>query len=153
MYFFKHSHDLRNSPAMKQIQRKLGDSGFAAAIRLIEVMTYRSGTGKKFNPVLKLAAPTSEHWLAREILSYDDSEVDEGLIPVNMLSEYLNEFGAAGLIICNHVAGETAVNDDGKWKYVPCKHLTIQLVEFEELMDTWTKRAREGREGRNSTKA
>ena len=152
MYFFRHSHDLRNSPAMKQIQRKLGDSGFAAAIRLIEVMTYRSGTGKKFNPVLKLAAPTSEHWLAREILSYDDRDVDEDFIPVDVLTEYLNEFSAAGLIVCNHVDGQTAVIDEGEWKLVPCKHLTIRLVEFEELMDTWTKRVQEGREGRNSTK-
>ena len=60
MLWFKHSHDLRNSPAMRQIQRKLGDEGFAAAIRLIEVLTYRSGSGTRFNPVLTLASPTNE---------------------------------------------------------------------------------------------
>ncbi len=59
MLWFKHAHDLRNSPAMKFIQRELSDEGFAAAIRLIEVLTYRCGTGTRFNPVL--IKPTCWH--------------------------------------------------------------------------------------------
>jgi len=143
MLWFKHAHDLRNSPAMKQIQRKLGDEGFAAAIRLIEVLTYRTGHGKKFNPILTLTPPTTELWLAREILSYDpadDPEADADYSPANHLTAFLNEFVAAGLIVLMHVDGQKPVQTTDGWEPRPCKWLTVQLVEFEEFMDVWTAR-------------
>ena len=138
MLWFKHAHDLRNSPAMKYIQRKLGDEGFAAAIRLIEVLTYRSGSGTRFNPILTLAPPTSEIWLAQEILTYDENDPDAE--PVNTLNQFLSEFSIAGLIVCGVVDGMKPVNLDGEWKHLPCKYTTVQLVEFEEMMDVWTAR-------------
>jgi hypothetical protein len=139
MLWFKHSYDLRNSPAMKQIQRKLGDAGFAAAIRLIEVLTYRSGVASKFNPVLTLCAPTSELWLAQEILTYDDT--DEDFNPADAVIDFLNEFALAGLIVMGVKDGTRPVRQpDTSWIQVKCQHTTIQLVEFEELMDVWTSR-------------
>jgi hypothetical protein len=150
MFWFKHAHDLRNSPAMKQIQRKLGDGGFAAAIRLIEVLTYRSGCGTKFNPVLTLAAPTTELWLAQEILTYDETDPD-----FNAHDEvvgFLNEFALAGLIVMEAVDGVRPVWVDGSWQQRPCKLTTVQLVEFEEMMDVWTARVFNGKPGANSTK-
>jgi hypothetical protein len=140
MLWFKHAHDFRNSPAMKQIQRRLGDSGFAAAIRLIEVMTYRSGTGTKFNPILTLAPPQSELWLAHEILSWDETtDTEEDLCAE--LTRFLNEFSIAGLIVCQHADGRRPVQSaEGVWSEQSCKWLTIQLVEFEEFMDVWTAR-------------
>jgi len=125
---------------MKQIQRRLGDSGFAAAIRLIEVMTYRSGTGTKFNPILTLAPPQSKLWLAREVLSWDDDDTtDDDLVAE--LTRYINEFQLAGLIVCQHADGRKPVHSaEGGWSEQPCKWLTIQLVEFEEFMDVWTAR-------------
>ncbi len=149
MLWFKHSHDLRNSPAMRQIQRKLGDEGFAAAIRLIEVLTYRCGTGSRFNPILKLAPPTSEIWLATEILTYD---VDDDSNPLDHLNHFLNEFAFAGLINTGQVAGTVTFWEDGAWVTANVKHTTITLVEFEEMMDTWTSRVKDGKPGANSTK-
>lgn len=137
MLWFKHSHDLRNSPAMKQIQRKLGDEGFAAAIRLIEVLTYRSGVASKFNPVLTLCAPTTELWLAQEILSTDDSDADAQR---DHLIDFLNEFALAGLIVMGKKAGKQHVAQEEGWVEQDCKFTTVQLVEFEELMDVWTSR-------------
>jgi hypothetical protein len=140
MLWFKHSHDLRNSPAMKQIQRKLGDAGFAAAIRLIEVMTYRSGVASKFNPVLTLAPPTSELWLAQEILTYD--EADSDFNPIDNVIHLINEFALAGLIEIESKDGTRPVfsETDDDWITQKCKFTTIKLVEFEELMDVWTSR-------------
>jgi hypothetical protein len=139
MLWFKHSHDLRNSPAMKQIQRKLGDAGFAAAIRLIEVMTYRSGVASKFNPVLTLAPPTGELWLAQEILTYNDSDPD--FDPVEEVIEILNEFALAGFIVMDFKDGTRSVRQpNDEWIQVKCQFTTIKLVEFEELMDVWTSR-------------
>jgi hypothetical protein len=137
MLWFKHSHDLRNSPAMKQIQRKLGDEGFAAAIRLIEVLTYRSGVASKFNPILTLCPPTTELWLAQEILSYDESDEEN---PIDHLVRFLNEFFAAGLIVMQSVDGQKPVETTDGWENCRCKFTTVQLVEFEELMDVWTAR-------------
>ena len=135
MLWFKHAHDLRNSPAMKQIQRKLGDEGFAATIRLIEVLTYRTGSGTRFNPVLTLCPPTSQLWLAREILT-PPSDIDDGEYNiVGHLTDTLNEFTLAGLIICSNVDGQTSVQTTDGWETKPCKWLTIQLVEFEEFMN------------------
>ena len=150
MLWFKHAHDLRNSPAMKYIQRKLGDEGFAAAIRLIEVLTHRSGTGKRFNPILTLAPPTSEIWLAQEILTYDENDPDAE--PIDSLNRFLSEFSIAGLIVCGHVDGTKPVQTADGWEHRPCQFLTVQLVEFEEMLDVWTKRVFEGRPGANSTK-
>jgi hypothetical protein len=151
MLWFKHSQDLRNSPAMKYIQRKLGDEGFAAAIRLIEVLTYRSGSGSRFNPILTLSPPTSELWLAQEILTYDENDPEAN--PVNTLHDFLNHFQSAGLIVCGDVEGSRPVQTTDGWEYKSCKWLTVQLVEFEEFMDVWTKRVSEGRPGAHSTKA
>lgn len=151
MLWFKHAHDFRNSPAMKQIQQRLGDSGFASAVKLIEVMTYRSGTGTKFNPVITLAPPQSELWLAHEILDFDDNANDEEWCVE--LRNFLNAFIQAGLIVCGNVDGTDAVKDGtGNWSEQPCKWLTVQLVEFEEFMDVWTARVTEGRPGAHSTK-
>jgi hypothetical protein len=138
MLWFRHSHDLRNSPAMKYIQRKLGDEGFAAAIRLIEVLTYRSGSGTRFTPILTLAPPTSEIWLAQEILSYDldDPEYD----PKGEVIRFLNEFALAGLVVLGTVDGMKPVETSDGWEHRPCKFTTVQLVEFEEMMDVWTAR-------------
>jgi hypothetical protein len=140
MLWFKHSHDLRNSPAMKQIQRKLGDAGFAAAIRLIEVMTYRSGVASKFNPVLTLAPPTGELWLAQEILTYDESDPDFN--PVDQVIHFINEFALAGLVQMDSKDGTRPVFSESAdaWIHQKCKFNTIKLVEFEELMDVWTAR-------------
>jgi hypothetical protein len=124
---------------MKQIQRKLGDGGFAAAIRLIEVLTYRTGTLKNFNPVLTLCPPTNELWLAREILTYEDN-FDESYSPTNHLTDFLNQFTLAGLITMQTVAGKRNVETTDGWELLPCKFTTIQLVEFEEFMDVWTAR-------------
>lgn len=143
MLWFKHAHDLRNSPAMKQIQRKLGDEGFAAAIRLIEVLTYRCGSGTRFKPVLTLCPPTSMAWLAREILTYDpndDPEAPDDYSPVNNVIHFLNEFTLAGLIVMGSADGSNRVQVNDEWKTVPCKWTTVQLVEFEEFMDVWTAR-------------
>jgi hypothetical protein len=126
---------------MRQIQRKLGDEGFAAAIRLIEVLTYRSGSGTRFNPVLTLASPTNEIWLAGEILSYDpDDGGDEGVSMVDKLTTFLNEFCLAGLTTNGSVDGIAHFQEDGEWVHAPIKRTTIQLVEFEEMMDVWTAR-------------
>jgi hypothetical protein len=147
MLWFKHSHDLRNSPAMKQIQRRLGDEGFAAAIRLIEVLTYRSGSGSKFNPILTLAPPTSDLWLAQEILNCDPDDPDDD--PVNKLTQFLNEFSEAGLVVCGYADGKKPVFHNGVWEHRPCQHLTVQLVEFKEMMDVWT--ARKYKDARSDT--
>jgi len=142
MLWFKHAHDFRNSPAMKQIQRKLGDEGFAAAVRLIEVLTYRCGSGTRFNPVITLCPPTTELWLAQEILTAPVDAEDEGTdySPADHINEFLNEFVLAGLIVCKHIDGQKPVQTTEGWEHRPCKWLTIQLVEFEEFMDVWTAR-------------
>lgn len=147
MLWFKHSHDLRNSPAMKQIQRKLGDEGFAAAIRLIEVLTYRSGSGTKFSPILTLAPPTTEVWLAQEILTYDETDPDFNVR--DEVTGFLNEFSHAGLIVMGSVDGMRPVFMDGSWQHRPCTFTTVQLVEFEEMMDVWT--ARKHRDAQRDT--
>jgi hypothetical protein len=67
MRWFKHGSNFRSSPAMFHIQRELGDSGFARAVKLIEIMTEKSGSGVNFNPRLELFAPTDEKWLAFEL--------------------------------------------------------------------------------------
>jgi len=125
---------------MKQIQRKLGDEGFAAAIRLIEVLTYRSGVASKFNPVLTLCPPTTELWLAQEILSLGDDVHDDE--KCNQVVDFLNEFSLAGLIVFGSQKGHRPVFDEAEnaWKHQSCNFTTVQLVEFEELMDVWTAR-------------
>jgi hypothetical protein len=147
MLWFRHSHDLRNSPAMKQIQRRLGDEGFAAAIRLIEVMTYRSGKGETFNPTLTLAPPTTLRWLAAEILTHVPDD-DEEYAPEQRVIEFLNEFSEAGLIRMGEVDGTKNVATKDGWETLPCKFYTVQLTEFEEMMDVWTARVARGKTGK-----
>lgn len=151
MLWFRHSHDLRNSPAMKQIQRRLGDEGFAAAIRLIEVLTYRCGSGKTFNPTLTLAPPTSFAWLAREICTpYDEDDNCQ-----QSLTDFINEAQLAGLITMDTVDGiEWVAPPPGgdAWQEKPVKHFRIRLTEFTEFTDVWTARVLDGRPGAHSTK-
>jgi hypothetical protein len=142
MLWFKHAHDLRNSPAMKYIQNQLGDEGFAAAIRLIEVLTYRTGSGTRFNPVLTLAVPTTERWLALELMpdyepahpgfSNNDEKPEKH---EERLQRFLHVFETAGLVELGEVEGHL-VDDESK----KTKITTIKLVEFEEFMDVWTAR-------------
>jgi hypothetical protein len=150
MLWFRHAHDLRNSPAMKQIQRRCGDEGFAAAIRLIEVLTYRAGSGSKFSPVLTLKPPTSFQWLAQEICTPAD-ETDDC---ADKLTDFLNEFSLAGLTVCNPVEDTEQVfsKEKGEWERRPVTYWSVQLLEFEEFMDVWTKRVHDGKPGANSTK-
>jgi hypothetical protein len=143
MLWFKHAHDLRNSPAMKYIQRRLGDEGYAAAMRLIEVLTYRSGSGTRFNPVLALAVPTTITWLAQELLTYDperqfdaDGNLDgDAETLLDRIDRFLKVFETAGLIELGSLDGHVVGKPEEKTKIT-----TIKLVEFEEFMDVWTAR-------------
>ena len=140
MLWFKHWHNLRNSPAMKQIQRQLGDPGFAAAIRLLEVMTHRCGSGASFNPVLTLAPPTSKRWLGEEIIT----PVDEGygdIVRDKTIEEYLDVFNTAGLIQRGSVTGPGSIkNEKNEWVESEVTFETVELVDFEEIQDRWTSR-------------
>jgi hypothetical protein len=140
MLWFKHWHNLRNSPAMKQIQRQLGDPGFAAAIRLLEVMTQRCGSGASFNPVLTLAPPTTKRWLGEEIIT----PIDEGYgahVPEKTIEEFLDVFNTAGLIARGSMTGPGVVkNEKNEWVESEVTFETLALIDFEELQDRWTAR-------------
>lgn len=144
MLWFKHDRNLRNSPSMKLIHRHLGDAGFAAAIRLLEVMTERSGSGTKFDPVLKLASPTTKKWLANEICTPDedgDPYGTGGHVTDKQFETVLNTFHEAGLIRRGTVTlPGTAQNEKGEWVEGNYSFETIELCEFEEMQDTWTAR-------------
>jgi hypothetical protein len=148
MLWFKHWHNLRSSPAMKQIQRQLGDAGFAAAIRLLEVMTQRCGSGEKFNPVLTLMPPTTKRWLGEEIIT----PTDEGygaFVADKTIEEYLDVFNLAGLIARGSVTGPGAVkNEKNEWVASEVTFETLELLDFEELQDRWTARIQHAGRGR-----
>jgi hypothetical protein len=150
MQWFRHNGNLRNAPHMKHIQRKLGDSGYAAAMRLIEVMTERCGSGKSFNPVLTLAPPTSQSWLAEELFPNRGEDANS----VEELNAFLNEAQFAGLITLTFVNGKEHFFNRAKdaWEEREVKFPTVQLLNFEEFADVWTARVLDGRTGKNSTK-
>jgi len=147
MLWFKHMHNLRNSPAMKQIQRQLGDPGFAAAIRLLEVMTQRCGSGANFNSVLTLATPMTKRWLGEEIIT----PIDEGYgahVPEKTIEEFLDVFNTAGLIARGTVTGPGVVkNEKNEWVEAEVTFETLALVDFEELQDRWTARIKHAGRG------
>jgi len=140
MLWFKHWHNLRNSPAMKQIQRELGDPGFAAAIRLLELMTQRCGSGATFNPVLTLGPPTTKRWLGEEIITPTDEGYGD-FVDAKTTEKYLDVFNTAGLIERGSVTVQGATkNEKGAWVEGPVTFETIALVDFEEIQDRWTAR-------------
>jgi hypothetical protein len=147
MLWFKHWHNLRNAPPLKYIQNHLGDHGFAAAIRLLEVLTERCGSGANFNPVLTLSAPLTDWWLANEILSpelldrdpYTDA-ADDWIEPTKRLEEYLSVFAFGGLINRGIVTAPGQCHENGKLVEKEVTLQTIELCNFEEMQDTWTAR-------------
>jgi hypothetical protein len=63
-HWFRHESDFRNTASAKFIYRKLGDSGFARTIRLMEVMCAVSEANEHS---LHLMAPHDMGWLAEEL--------------------------------------------------------------------------------------
>jgi len=129
---------------MQHIKRELGDRGTSAAYRLLEVMTERCGSGDKFDPVLKLVAPTDTLWLGREILSpKDEPEFSVGPIPATLkeTDSVLSLFAAAGLIELGQIEigeGMPIRQSDGTYKTRKEVVTTIQLKNFEGMLDEWT---------------
>ena len=139
MLWFKHWHNLRNSPPMKYIRAVKGDEGVAAAYRLLEVMTERCGSGANFNPILMLAPPYTEHWLACEILTPDEDYMAEP--STKQLTDMLDVFETGGLIQLGNETGQGRIKDkDGKWQPGEVTFTTLELCNFEEMQDTWTAR-------------
>jgi len=130
MHWFKHTGVLRNSPQMQHIFEKQGHYGTSCAYRLMEVLTQRSGSGKKFNPVLMLAAPYTLKWLAKEVIGqvWDESYGGYGGMRAgseNEIIDLLNLFTEAGL---------TVIKNLGNGEH------TVTLANFDEMQDTWTAR-------------
>src|SRR5216684_2717793 len=67
MRWFKHFNDTRNNPKFRAIEKKLGEAGYARALKLFEIVAERGGTGKEFRPVIDLRKPPTDlDWLAEE---------------------------------------------------------------------------------------
>jgi hypothetical protein len=141
MLWFKHNRDLRDSPAMKQIQRRLGDAGSAAAYRLLEVMTARCGSGEQFSETLILASPNNRTWLAQEICRCQDDYGDPW-VSDDHLEKFLDVFAESGFIQRGVIHAPAQTKDEtGKWVDEPNADFeTIRVLRFEELQDTWTAR-------------
>lgn len=68
MLWFRHFNDARRNPKFRAIERKLGESGYARAFKLLEIVSERGGTGKDFAPRLDLNLPhTDLRFLADEL--------------------------------------------------------------------------------------
>jgi hypothetical protein len=73
--WFRHDSDFRNSPTAKSLHRRMGDPGFARAIRLQEIMCAKCAPD---SPCLELVAPHDLDWLAEE-LRCDPGEIETTL--------------------------------------------------------------------------
>lgn len=67
MRWFKHLADARYNPKLKRIQKQLGEAGYARAMKLLEIVAQRGGTGERFQPRITLEDPSTDlRWLAEE---------------------------------------------------------------------------------------
>lgn len=142
MQWFKHDKQLRHSPAMQLIQRRLGNDGFAAAYRLLEVMAARCGSGENFTECLILASPTTREWLMQEICTFELDTQEDWEQALKDFDYLLKVFEEARFIELGTIqAAARRQNDEGKWVDVPnATFETIRVIRFEELADTWTAR-------------
>jgi hypothetical protein len=147
MKWFKHMSVFRNSPAMRYIDRALGDAGTAAAYRLLEVMAERYGEDGDFTGMLTLQGPTNEVWLANEILRESDP-YEMGTV-VKELEKYLNIFEMATFIEIGKIncKGTTLDHDGKRTEGVPVTIKTIgirmELIADEYAMKKLKKKASE----------
>src|ERR1700758_3817570 len=68
MQWFKHPNDFRNDPRLRVIEKRLGEAGYARALKLFEIVAERGGKADKFVPVLDLnSVCTDSDWLAEQL--------------------------------------------------------------------------------------
>jgi hypothetical protein len=139
MRWFKHDHNFRNTPAMKQIHRMYGNAGVAVAYRLLEVMTEHCGTGEKFRPELTLHLCRSPLWLAEELGVTEEREYGADMADAGKCVEMLKRFAEFGFIT---LQAEPSFNQNPETlKFdVPDPKNKIYTIgmDFAEMKDEWT---------------
>lgn len=121
MRWFKHLTDTRHNPKFRAIEKKFGESGYARAIKLFEIVAERGGSGKEFRPIVDLRKPPTDlDWLA-----------DEWKISKQDATATLDFFAAVRLV-------------DPK----PWRRKIIQVPQMLEYRDEWTERQQHGKNSR-----
>ena len=68
MRWFKHFTDLRRDPAIRKVERKLGEAGYARAVKVSELIAQHGGSGAQFVPRIDLNDPATDmEWLSDEL--------------------------------------------------------------------------------------
>ncbi len=126
---------------MKLVQAQHGDWGYAAVMRLLEVMTEQCGGGEHFNPVLTLAGAKSKEWLAQEICtprSHGPNEMP--CVDEDDLDSLLETCMEAGLVALGTVKQPGRQKVDGQWIEGEYLFDTIEVPGFSTMQDEWTAR-------------
>jgi hypothetical protein len=97
MQWFKHSKGFRNTAAIKYIEGELGDSGYARACKLLEVIS-EINTKKPFDPRLIIEPPYTYRWLAIELGCMDEDQAGNRFPDEAETVKTLWVFERAGLI-------------------------------------------------------
>lgn len=149
MQWFKHHHNFRNTPAMRHIDNILGDEGTAAVYRLYELFTERFAVDNNFSGSVLLSPPTSEGWLASEILRRpfgDDNQYNDGPT-TKQLMHFLGVCEQAGIVtLAREETPVVQLQEDGTQK-VGGKRVwtTVTIPGFAELADEYSARKKKGR--------
>jgi hypothetical protein len=124
MRSFKHPNDLRTDPKFRAIEKKLGEAGYARALKLFEVAADKGSKAGKFVPALDLkAAYTDIDWLAAELrISVDD------------LKGTLDAFATVELI------------DPEDWR-----NQVVRIPQMKNYLDEYTQRQLRSKKSRQST--
>ena len=120
MRWFRHFSDTRLNPKLRTIEKRLGEAGYARAMKLLEVVAQRGGSGKTFNPRLELKkAHTGLAWLADE-LGIAERELDKTL----------GVFAKVGFI------------SPKSWR----QRKVIYVPQMREYLDEWTRKGQPQRQ-------
>jgi hypothetical protein len=149
MQWFKHHNNFRNTPAMRYIDQMLGDEGTAGVYRLYEVFTERFAVDNDFSGGLLLSPPTSEQWLADEVLRRpegDDNPYGNGP-SLKQLQYFLSVCERAGIVslkrqesACFSLQDDGTTEEDGKNVWT-----TVTIPGFADLADEYASRKKKGK--------
>src|SRR5258708_3154072 len=92
MQWFKHLKDFRNSAEIKYIEDELGDSGYARACKLLEIIATVAGKKKPFEARLVIEPPYTYRWLALELRCFYMPDDNGGNDKVPCEAEVVNTF-------------------------------------------------------------
>lgn len=115
MLWFQHHSNLRHSPKLRAIELKLGEAGYARAVKLMELIAEFNGRPEAFQPTIDLKSPTTN-------LVYLAGEWGTTAAKAKSTLEL---FANVGFI------------DTAKWQ-----DTVIHIPEMMELLDDWTRRKR-----------